>query len=571
MIIINTNVKILDCTIRDGGYITNWEFDKKMVKDVYDASSKAGIDFFEVGYLNNSDSDLPIWKRSSSEDIKAIKDGVDGAKIAVMIDFKKIDEINIPEHSNSEFDMIRVALHKNQISESVKYLKKIKNSNYIVSVQAMGITSYNVNDFQELFNAFGNANFIDYLYIADSYGSIVPQKIKELVIKFKENINCNIGFHSHNNMQMGLANTLAAIEAGVDIVDGTLYGMGRGAGNLPLESLVAYLAKEVKDKFNILPLLEIIDRHFVQLKEDYNWGYNLPYLLSGVYECHPYYTKKLVDYREFTIEDILKTVRKINNIDPIGFSEELLNKFMTDGYINVKDSANDFSISMLNSKNENISEDNNLINYKNRHIGRDFLILANGPNLKKYNKKIHSFIEKHNPIVMGPNYLDDLFIPDYHAFSNKRRFLQYIDTVDEKSALLIGNSIEKSVIKEKINRDYEIMQYINSSSNDFDIINGIITSNCRTVSILLIAIAIVMGAKRIFVAGMDGYLNYDSSYHFYKEEEARKNELIKEKHALIYKYLKQIDLYLKNNNKHSFYIITPTSYEKFYKGINNYL
>jgi len=567
----NKDVEILDCTIRDGGYITNWGFDKKMVKDVYHASSKAGIDFFEVGYLNNTDLDLPIWKISSDEDIETIKDGVDGAKIAVMIDFKKIDEINIPKHSNSEFDMIRVALHKNQIIESVKYLKEIKDLNYIVSVQAMGITSYNENDFQELFNAFGHVDFIDYLYIADSYGSIVPKKIKELVSDFKEKTNCKIGFHSHNNMQMGLANTLAAIEAGVDIVDGTLYGMGRGAGNLPLESLVAYLAKEVKDKYNILPLLEIIDRYFVQLKEDYNWGYNLPYLLSGVYECHPYYTKKLVDYREFTVEDILKTVRKINKIDPIGFSEDLLNKFMTDGFINNTENENNLSINDVEDENKSFNKSGNFVSYKNRHKNRDFLILANGPTLKKYSDKIKKFIDKYNPVVMGPNFLDELFIPDYHAFSNKRRFLQYVDTVDEKSELLIGNSIDKSVIQEEINRDYETMQYINSSSNDFNIVNGIITSNCRTVSTLLIAIAIVMGAKRIFVAGMDGYLNYDSSYHFYKEEEADNNEIIMNKHNKMYDYLKQINLYLKKNNKHEFHIITPTDFEKFYKGIDNYL
>ena len=565
----NKNVEILDCTIRDGGYITEWNFDKHMVQDVYEASSKAGVDIFEIGYIGNENDDVGTWKKCLPKDVAEVVNGSDGAKIAAMVDFKRIDELEIPSSDETDVDLIRLALHKNQVEESIKYLEKIKELGYELSVQAMGITGYSEQEIIQMLEMLGKNKNVDYLYIADSYGSITPQELTDLIKIFKSRADCKIGFHPHNNLQLGLANTLTAIEEGIDIVDGTLYGMGRGAGNLPIESLIAYLSKTIKDKYNPLPLLEVIDRYFVQLKEEYSWGYNLPYLLSGIYECHPYYTKNLVEYREFTIEDILKAVRKINNINPIGFNEELLNKFINDGFIQQKEDG--FSTENLKLDKNLKSKDDELVKYKNRHKGKDFLVLANGPNLKKYKDKIDKFIEKYDPVILGANFLDDLIIPDYHAFNNKRRFNKYIDTVNEKSNLLIGNSIAQELINQKINKNYELMQYIDSSTNDFNILNGIITTNCRTISILLIGIAVVMGADRIFVAGMDGYLNYDSSYHFYKEDEAKDNEIIKNKHEASYNYLKQINNYLKENDNSGFHIITPTDYEKFYKGIENYL
>ena len=565
----NKNVEILDCTIRDGGYITEWNFDKHMVQDVYEASSKAGVDIFEIGYIGNENDDVGTWKKCLPKDVAEVVNGSDGAKIAAMVDFKRIDELEIPSSDETDVDLIRLALHKNQVEESIKYLEKIKELGYELSVQAMGITGYSEQEIIQMLEMLGKNKNVDYLYIADSYGSITPQELTDLIKIFKSRADCKIGFHPHNNLQLGLANTLTAIEEGIDIVDGTLYGMGRGAGNLPLESLIAFLSKKIKDKYNPLPLLEVIDLYFVQLKEEYSWGYNLPYLLSGIYECHPYYTKNLVDYREFTIEDILKAVRKINNINPIGFSQELLDTLIKEGFIdqniNIDQDKDDLKINQVSE------DESDFVTYKNRHKNKDFLILANGPNLENYKDKIEEFINKYDPIVLGPNYLGDLFIPDYHAFSNKRRFIKYNNSVNKESKLLIGSSIDQELIDKNIDRDYEVIRYIDSSTNNFNILEGIITTNCRSISTLLIGVAIVMGAGRIFVAGMDGYLNYDSSFHFYKEEEAEDKDIIRDKHNKTYEYLKQIDNFLKEKNENGFHIITPTDYEKFYKGIENYL
>jgi 4-hydroxy 2-oxovalerate aldolase len=232
------------------------------------------------------------------------------------------------------------------------------------------------------------------------------------------------------------------------------------------------------------------------------------------------------------------------------------------------------------SESESISVDNlsqiGQVSYLDRHHGRDFLVLANGPTLKEEKKRIEKFIEKYNPIVIGANYLGGLFVPHYHAFGNKKRFIEYIDTVDSKSNILISNVFSDDFIMKYTNRKYEFIEHVPELSLDFNIRNGVIMTNCRTVSILSVAVAIVMGAERIFIAGMDGYKQVDSfvkkSIHFYKEPgETESFEIKMEKHNWNERLLRQLDSYLASNSRANLCILTPTSHKAFYKSIDSFL
>ena len=185
--------------------------------------------------------------------------------------------------------------------------------------------------------------------------------------------------------------------------------------------------------------------------------------------------------------------------------------------------------------------------------------------------KIDRFIKKYDPIVLGANYLEDLFVPHYHAFNNKKRFANYFHYVDKKAILMLGPALDLETLGIEVNREYEDLVYIDSNKNKFDIIDGIITTNCRTISILLMGIAIVMGAERVFTVGMDGYFMDTKDYHFYNEDESTNFEIIREKHNSSNGHISEIDNYLKKHAKEGVHILTPTSYEKFYKGIDNYL
>ena len=560
--------KILDCTIRDGGYLTKWDFKREMVRNVYEAISKAGIDIFEVGYLGADKPGVNMWKKCLPEDVSYVRKGLKGAEVCAMMDYKDLEEVTILPPEKSKIDMLRIALHKDKVIEGAEYLEQIKKLGYTIAVQLMGITSYSEKELKEVLEEIEKKKCVTYIYIADSYGSLVPDGLESIIKVMRSKTECKIGFHPHNNLQLALGNVLKAIECGIDIVDGTLYGMGRGAGNLPIESLIAYLSKYIKDKYNILPLLDVIDRYFLKIRKEIEWGYSLSYLLSGVFEFHPYYTKELVSYREFTVEDILRTVKRISEVKPIGFSKEILGNFVKSDYFE----RNGEPLPAGKASKGDLAEFKNAeVKYKDRHRGKDFLVLANGPNLKKYKDRIDEFIKKYNPVMLGANYLEGMFVPHYHAFNNKKRFINYHHYVDPKSKLMLGPNLDLGSMGIKLDREYEDLVYINSNKNKFDIVDGVITSNCRTISILLMGIAVVMGAERIFTVGMDGYFMKNSDFHFYNEDESADKRIIKEKHRSSYRHISEIDEYVRALGKEGIHILTPTSYEKFYKGIGNYL
>jgi len=574
----NKKTKILDCTIRDGGYLNNWYFDLKLVRELYRAHSRSGVDFVEIGFRSTDkyfdSKKYGPWRFTPESLVSEVVKGISGPSISLMVDFGKVDIEDIPERKNSLASMYRVAVHKDKALQAVEFCNVIADKGYIASIQLMGIVNYTEDDFNQILESLKDSK-ITYVYFADSYGSLLPSDIKGILDRLSVT-GKKIGFHAHNNLQLGFANTLEAIKNDVDIVDGTVYGMGRGAGNLPIEILLSYLEKtSVKNSYNTIPVLDIIDRYMLDLHKDLKWGYDLSYMLSGMFEVHPYYSKTMVDYRVYSIEDILRTLETVKEMKPVGFKKPILDSIIQSGFVGIpaieKDSKSDFDSIPV----QDLSKFGQ-VTYLDRHSGRDFLVLANGPTLKEEKEQIEKFIEKYNPVVIGTNYLGELFVPNYHAFSNKKRFMNYIDSVDVGSNILISNTFSDEFIKNYTDRKYEFIQHLPQLSNDFNISNGVVMTNCRTISILSVVVAIVMGAERIFIAGMDGYKQVDSfmkkSIHFYKEsDETEEFEMLIEKHNWNERLLKQIDNYLVSNNKDGLCILTPTSHKAFYKSVENLL
>jgi len=571
-----SNFLILDCTIRDGGYLNNWDFDQKTVKEVYRNVSKSGVDYIELGFQNSIKFINPktegVWRITTEKLLKETVGGASGAPISLMLDQGKYDLEDIPLKKKSMVSMYRVACHKDKVVDAIEGCQRIKEKGYLSSLQLMGIVGYQQDDFDNFLRRIKKSS-IDYVYFADSYGSLFPDSIKKYIEILRET-GKRIGFHSHNNLQLAFANALAAIDEGVDILDATIFGMGRGAGNLQLEILITYLEKKIDHKrYNVIPILDLIDRYFVGLKKDLSWGYSLPFMLSGIFEVHPNYSKKLVSYHEYNMDDMIKILEIIKDLNIVGYDSHAIDNIIQRGFlVNKKDSE---EISCDGKEYKDILK-NYKVRYKNEHGGKDFLILANGPKLKEYKEQIDQFIDKYNPIVMGANYLGGLFTPKYHAFSNKKRFINYIEQVNDESELLLSSSFEKEFIKEHTNRKYESIVHLDRISNCFEIKNGVILSNCRTVSILLVAVAIVMGAKRIFVAGMDGYKNkedfLEKGIHFYQEaEEPNEFALLVEKHNWNERLLCSINQYLSSKEKEEVQIITPTSHKYFYNSIYNWI
>lgn len=565
---INKN-EILDCTIRDGGYVNNWDFDRKLVRETYRALSKAGVDYVELGYHGTKkyfdENKFGTFRFCPVEVINEVCLGISGSKVSIMVDFGKFDIADLKQYLGSPVKLIRIAFHKDKLDEAFRQAEIVKNLGFLVSVNLMGFSSFTVTERKKVFLILRQIP-LDYAYIADTYGSMFPNQIKEYIEPLLEIKQIKLGFHPHNNLQMAFANSLASLAAGTQIVDGSVYGMGRGAGNMPTEIMLSYLQLIKPERYNVIPVLNLIANYYYKLQKEYHWGYALPYMVSGIHKCHPDYAKNLVDCKEYDMEDIWNILEIVKEKQLVGFKKNNLDLILRKGMFGIKRAS--FNVSHSKFVEKEIK-----VNYVDCHKEKDFLILANGPSLKEKTEQINKFINKFKPVVMGANNLMGLFIPDYHAFSNKRRFVDYINSVNNQSKLLLSEHIPESMIKEYTDRNYDLIYYKDTFEASFEIKNNIVLTNCRTVSILLVAIAIIMGAKRIFLAGMDGYLDKDinGKFHFYNEEEAPDNEMIREKHQWNLRYLQEIDEYLTASGQEGLHIITPTSYKKFYKGIENYL
>lgn len=570
------SIKLLDCTLRDGGYLNHWQFDSDLVRAVYRASLKSGIDILEIGFRSQEQAfDRNLygdWRFSDEHKIRELIPGPPGLKLAVMADFGKVDLHQFGHAKESCVQLVRLAVHRKDLLAGIAFLEKVKAKGYEVSLNVTSCDQLSQADRIELVCVL-KSKTLDMVYLADSYGSILPHQIQALVSPYLEIGNIQVGFHAHNNLQMAFANTLEAIRCGVHLIDCTIYGMGRGAGNLPSEIIILYLQLLYPERYQVLPILNCIDAHFLSLKKELKWGYALPFMLSGMFQCHPNYAKELVDFREYSMEEIFKCMEYIKQANTTHFSKDLVKDIMEQGVSELMQKHQKKNSAVLGDRSKPVCKIAKNPDYQNAHEGRDFLILGNGPCLKTHHAQIQAFIHKHDPIVMGANHLSGLFEPHYHAFGYLKRFVKYIDTVSSRSEILLSQYFDPKTISEYTSRPYRELFFKDHLSSNFDIQEGIVQTNCRTISLLLMGVAIVMGARKIFAAGLDGYLQQPpTSLLFYDEKDEKTNaHLIIERHEWCEKFLRQIHAYLIHHQKSGISIITPTSYQDFYDPIEKYI
>jgi Isopropylmalate/homocitrate/citramalate synthases len=239
-------IKVLDCTIRDGGLINNHNFDDRLVKEVYKALSAAGVDYMEIGYKNSRSLFSPEkygkWKFCDDEDIRRVIDGVKShTKISVMVDVGRVDMKDIKPKKDSPVDMIRVASYVKDIDKAIAMVNEFSDKGYETTINIMAISRALDNELTEALAQVEKECAAPVIYIVDSFGSLYQETTEFLVKKFKNILKSKeIGMHAHNNQQLGFSNTIEAIIHDANYMDATVYGIGRGAGNCPLELLLGF-------------------------------------------------------------------------------------------------------------------------------------------------------------------------------------------------------------------------------------------------------------------------------------------------------------------------------------------
>lgn len=285
-------IKVLDCTVRDGGLINDHLFEDDFVKNVYDALAAAGIDYMEVGYKASkklfSPTKFGAWKFCDEDDLRRIVgDNENDMKLSAMIDVGKADyREDVLPSSQSILDMIRVATYVKEVDKAIDMVKDAHDKGYETTVNVMAISAVLEFDLDEALDQLA-ASEVGTIYLVDSFGALYSEQIQYLTRKYLkaiEGTGKQVGIHAHNNQQLGYANTIEAIILGANRLDATIYGIGRAAGNCPLELLIGFLKNP---KFDLRPILEVIQTTFLPLQEKIEWGYLIPYALTGMFNQHP--------------------------------------------------------------------------------------------------------------------------------------------------------------------------------------------------------------------------------------------------------------------------------------------
>ncbi|HBG60637.1 MAG: nucleoid-structuring protein H-NS [Omnitrophica WOR_2 bacterium GWF2_38_59] len=283
-------IKVLDCTIRDGGLINKHDFDEAFVREVYRSLSEAGVDYMEIGYKNSpllfDPKEYGPWKFCDDEVIKRVIDGVEvGSKIAVMADIGRVNMDAIKECAQSPVDMIRVATYAKDIDKAIVMVNEFNEKGYETTVNIMAVSRDQGPELDEALHQLEEECKTDVVYLVDSFGAFYQENIEHLVKYYKSILKTKeIGFHGHNNQQLAFSNTIEAIIQGANYMDATVYGIGRAAGNCTLELLIGFLKNP---KYDIRPILDLISKKFVPLREKIEWGYIIPFAIAGMMNEHP--------------------------------------------------------------------------------------------------------------------------------------------------------------------------------------------------------------------------------------------------------------------------------------------
>jgi len=281
--------KIVDCTIRDGGLVNNWDFSVEFVQDLYNSLNEAGVEYMEIGYKNSpkllkgAESAGP-WRFLDDDFLREVIPQKLNTKLSALVDIGRVDENDILPREQSMLDLIRVACYIQDVEKALELVKLFHERGYETTINIMALSNVMENQLLEAFELI-EASVVDVVYVVDSYGSLDPNDFNYLVEKFQKHLpSKRLGVHTHNNMQLAFANTLISAEKGVELLDASVYGMGRAAGNCPTELLVAHLKNT---RYNVRPVLDMIEKHMISLREKEEWGYIIPYMITGMLDEHP--------------------------------------------------------------------------------------------------------------------------------------------------------------------------------------------------------------------------------------------------------------------------------------------
>lgn len=499
------NIQLLDCTLRDGGYVNDWRFGKRNIQTIMQKIVNAGIETIECGYLSTKDSGSEDSARYSSiGDVRrAYTSKADFQDFAVMINYGEFP-IELLQKAEADDPILRVAFHKKNINDAFEYFRSLEKLGYRYFIQPMGALNYSDKEYVQLIERV-NKTKAEAFYIVDSFGVMEMKDFRRLLFLADNNLKSGItlGYHAHNNLQQAYSNAKYMVEQNLEhslIIDASVFGMGRGAGNLNLELFAKFLNDTCDKNYNIEPILEVFDECLKPIFINSFWGYSLPFYLSAIHNCHPNYASFFSKKNTLSVKSLHELLNMISDSDRNSFTKEKASNYYQQYQANYIDDKK-----ALNQLAENFE-------------GRKILILAPGKTILTHRKEILDFISREQPVVIGVNTASE----DYHY--------NYLFVVNEKRFKPVcPSNVGEYIITSNIHRESELAIKLNYSS--YLVQNEHVAENP---TLMLLNILKALGIHYVAIAGFDGFSADPKENYFSKELSLGSNvedKLIRNKHT----------------------------------------
>ena len=561
-------LKLLDCTLRDGGYLNDWKFGHNNLISIYERLIDSNVDYIELGFLDDRRTfDIDRSIMPDTDCMEKIYGTVDkkGKKVLGMIDYGTCSIDHIKPASESYIDGIRVIYKKHLRVEALDFCRQLKELGYIVFSQLVSVTSYTDEEMLDLIRLANEAK-PDAVSMVDTYGLMHQNNLKHFIDLLDKNLDPDIalGYHGHNNFQMGYANCIAMLEYKTDrtmLVDGTLYGMGKSAGNAPIELIAMHMNQKYGKDYKISQMLEAIDVNIMNFCQPTTWGYNLFFYLAASNDCHPNYVADLMNKKTLSIKSINELLSRLEGEKKLLYDK----KYMEDLYLEYQshDIDDTDAIKRLSARFDSLSTD--IFEYEGDHehnvdgtnVQKNILVIGPGSSVSTEREKLDAFIEKtreadgdENLEIIAINYIPSEIPIDMLFISNSKRYLQMssalarlisTEAVDTKpkydeNGMPIEEASDRiqiiatsNVTSKRIDFDYTL-NYSSLIDEDADIIDNSF--------IMLLKALVKAGVKKVNVAGFDGYsedklnfINPEMEYTFIKDRTEELNQYAKDKLA----------------------------------------
>lgn len=497
------SIKLLDCTMRDGGYVNDWKFGQANLVSLFERLIDAGVDIIEIGFLDERRPfDIERSIMPNTESVEKIWGSLDkkNAMVVGMIDYGTCSIENIQPCSESYLDGIRVIFKKHLMHEAMAFCRQLKELGYKVFSQLVSITAYNDEELLELVELVNEVKPYA-VSMVDTYGLLHPEDLLHYYEILDENVasEVQIGFHAHNNFQLAYANALAFLEKDTKhdiVVDGTLYGMGKSAGNAPLELLGMRMNEKFGKKYNIDAMLQAIEESVMAFYEKTPWGYKTFFYLCAKNVCHPNYLSYFQGKQNLSVSKIDRLLAMIEPEDKKLLYDKLVAEKLYSDYLD-GDGADQESAEK----------------FVQEISGRKILIVGPGKNIELQDQKVQDYILEQNPYIISINYLPKNVVPNCVFVTNGKRYHDMtlgLKNVDVKILATTNVECRNGSFDFVVNRAPLLETSEKIIDNSF---------------LMLVKLLINLGVTEINCAGFDGYsdkednyCNPDMEYHFVKQE-----------------------------------------------------